>query len=107
MIARLKQLRAAQEHPNPPTLGRTNVSRRAGEPIVARFEPGMHVHCLPYGSGIVQASTLRNEHESLVIVFPDHGPITVDPQISLVRRTDVPDTRELGEHDDQDQASPW
>lgn len=86
LIARLRRQRAQREQQGSP----------AAEPspafadIQARFASGERIFCLPYGDGEIIASRIENGREMLLVRFPDHGELTIDPSVSLVRKLDTP-----------------
>lgn len=43
---------------------------------------------MPYGEGEVVASRVQGDTELLVVAFPDHGELTIDPSVSAVRLLD-------------------
>jgi hypothetical protein len=53
-----------------------------------RFQVGDQIFCLPYGDGTVTDSWFDGDREMLTVSFPDHGELTVDPAVSLVRKLD-------------------
>jgi hypothetical protein len=82
MVARLRRLREQREHRDPPAARRPVASAPEGE---SRFRPGDRIHCTPYGEGEVLSSRLADDHELLVVAFPDHGELTVDAAVSAAR----------------------
>lgn len=62
----------------------------------SRFAAGERVFCLPYGDGIVRASRVEGGRELLTVAFPEHGELTIDPAVSLVRKIEdaTPDEEE-------------
>lgn len=95
LIARLRHQReqreaqqARKQEPTKRTPMPTNVPTR--EPIEPRFAAGEHVFCLPYGNGIVRTSTIEDNREILNVLFPEHGELSINPAISLVRKINEP-----------------
>ncbi len=86
LVARLRRLReqrereGAQNQPIPQQ--KSNAARR---PLAARFQANDQVFCLPYGNGTVVESRIEDEREILIVHFPEHGELEIDPAINLVR----------------------
>jgi hypothetical protein len=59
---------------------------RSTPAIEQRFAPGDRIFCLPYGDGVVQESRVAEGRELLLVDFPDHGALEIDPAVSLVRK---------------------
>jgi len=55
-------------------------------PVEQRFAAGDRVFCLPYGDGSVRESRIEDGRELLTVAFPEHGELTIDPLVSLVRK---------------------
>lgn len=102
MIERMRRLRqereAAQRQPAP------RVEQSApDEPAELRFHIGERVQCLPYGIGTVRSSSISGGREQVIIEFPEHGEIEVDPALNLIRKlgpgskADQQDVDEMGE----------
>jgi hypothetical protein len=53
--------------------------------VSTRFKAGDRIFCLPYGDGLVRESQVDQGHEILIVVFPEHGELEIDPAINLVR----------------------
>ncbi|NOK63383.1 MAG: helicase [Chloroflexi bacterium AL-N10] len=86
LIARLRQRREAHEATQKPQSARRRTKEtKAVEP---RFAAGEHIFCLPYGNGKIEESRIEDGREVLSVVFPDHGELTIDPAVSLVRKLD-------------------
>jgi hypothetical protein len=62
-------------------------------PVEARFAMGDRIFCLPYGDGIVRASRIEDGREILIVAFPQHGELTIDPNVSLVRKIEEENTQ--------------
>jgi hypothetical protein len=56
------------------------------EPVEQRFAAGDRVFCLPYGDGTVRESRVEGGRELLIVSFAEHGELTIDPLVSLVRK---------------------
>jgi hypothetical protein len=54
--------------------------------VELRFAAGDHIFCLPYGDGIVQESRIEEGREVLLVNFPNHGDLTIDPAVNFVRK---------------------
>jgi hypothetical protein len=65
-------------------------SSDANGAAVARFAAGDTIFCLPYGDGVVRESQLVGGREQLVVDFANHGELTIDPVLSLVRKLEGP-----------------
>ncbi|KAB8141296.1 helicase [Chloroflexia bacterium SDU3-3] len=63
-------------------------------PAVLRFSVGDVVMCLPYGQGTVRASGIDDGREILRVSFPEHGELTIDPAVSMVRTIQAADAAE-------------
>jgi hypothetical protein len=93
MVERLKRLREQREQREQSTPRTQRTSRPArmhaavqdALPLEPRFHPGDRVHTTPYGEGEVLRSQIRDEHEILVIRFPTHGELTINPALNAVR----------------------
>ncbi|MEM8533630.1 MAG: helicase, partial [Chloroflexota bacterium] len=93
LIARLRQRREAHEATQKPQSSRRRTKETAA--VEPRFVAGEHIFCLPYGNGRIEESRIEDGREVLSVVFPDHGELTIDPAVSLVRKLDdeeQPDT---------------
>ncbi len=55
-------------------------------PVEQRFAAGDRIFCLPYGDGSVRESRVEDGRELLTVSFPEHGDLTIDPLVSLVRK---------------------
>jgi len=77
--------RAERKHAQPAT------------PVEQRFAAGDRIFCLPYGDGTVRDSRIEDGRELLTVSFPEHGDLTIDPLVSLVRKieTAAPDDDDL------------
>ena len=84
MIARMKQLREQREK-KPRGTAAPAARQQSGPTAEPRFKAGDTVFCLPYGNGVVNESRIEFGQEMLDVEFPDYGPLTIDPAISLVR----------------------
>lgn len=84
MIARMRRLREEREATQRPSTPRTQRPAQT-EPVELRFHIGERVQCLPYGIGIVRASSIVEGREQVVIDFPEYGEIEVDPALNLIR----------------------
>lgn len=82
MVARLRRLREKREEREPAAAPRASQSRTS---VTARFSAGDRIFCMPWGYGKVRASQIDSERELLLVEFPDHGELTVDPAVSAVR----------------------
>jgi DEAD/DEAH box helicase domain-containing protein len=86
LIERLRRQREQREG------GRGRVARqpapreRSSAAVEQRFAAGDRIFCLPYGDGVVQESRVDDGRELLLVEFPDHGALEVDPAVSLVRK---------------------
>jgi DEAD/DEAH box helicase domain-containing protein len=90
LIARMRRLREEREGDRALTR-----SSRAARPIdgteaTLRFRPGQHVMCVPYGAGVVHDARIVDGREQLSVIFPEIGPIEVDPAVNAVRPVDAP-----------------
>lgn len=85
MIARMRRLREEREASQRPTTPRTQRPAPT-EPVELRFHIGERVQCLPYGIGIVRASSIVDGREQVLIDFPEYGEIEVDPALNLIRQ---------------------
>jgi len=91
MIARLRRQRQQREAMQQGSgVGHERRNERA-EPenrmaVEPRFARGDRIFCLPYGNGLVRASRIEGGRELLTVVFPEHGELTIDPGVSLVRK---------------------
>ncbi len=69
--------------------------RRSGE-VELRFAAGDRIFCLPYGDGTVQESRAEGGREVLLVNFPNHGDLTIDPAVNFVRKQeDAPEDDDL------------
>jgi hypothetical protein len=66
--------------------GERKITPAPAPPAERRFAAGDRIFCLPYGDGVVQASRIEDGRELLTVAFPDHGALTIDPLVSLVRK---------------------
>jgi hypothetical protein len=87
-LRRQRQQREAQQGAARPTANRSNsrADSTENEAVEQRFAAGDRVFCLPYGDGEVRASRVDRGRELLVVAFPNHGELTIDPSVSLVRK---------------------
>ncbi|NWG21087.1 MAG: helicase [Chloroflexi bacterium] len=86
LIARLRRQRAQRDQQT-----RATPAAPSGAPDVEpRFASGERIFCLPYGDGEIIASRIEGGREILTVRFPDHGDLTIDPAVSLVRKLDAP-----------------
>jgi hypothetical protein len=91
LIARLRrqrQQREAAQAASSRSRERRNEHKRgdAGAAVERRFADGERIFCLPYGDGVVQDSRVEDGRELLTVAFPEHGELTIDPAVSLVRK---------------------
>jgi hypothetical protein len=95
LIARLRRQREQRERREGRQTPRRPVGREPSnsEP---RFAAGDRIFCLPYGDGIVQESRSEGGRELLLVNFPNHGDLTIDPAVNFVRKqADAPDEDDL------------
>ena len=92
MVARLRRLREERElrEPSP----QLTLPLRESEPIEPRFVTGDRIFCVPYGEGVVRASSIVADKELLTVAFPEHGELMIDPSISAVRKIEGPQAEE-------------
>lgn len=83
MVARLQRLRQQREQQHAPQPTRQNPATQSN--AAPRFQTGDQITCNPYGRGQVVASRIENDHELLVVLFPEHGQLTIDAAVSAVR----------------------
>jgi hypothetical protein len=93
LIARLRRQRQQREAAHGMSgrrqdRGGDHLETDTGEAIEPRFAAGERIFCLPYGDGVVRASRIEGGREMLTVAFPDHGELTIDPAVSLVRKID-------------------
>lgn len=93
-LRRQRQQREAAQTRN--QRGPTPAQARMPLNIEPRFRAGERIFCLPYGDGVVQESWFEGDREMLAVSFPDHGELTIDPSVSLVRKLED----KSGEDDD-------
>jgi hypothetical protein len=98
LIARLRRQREQREQrdarqaPRPP---RGPVRREPGD-VEPRFVVGDRIFCLPYGDGVVQESRIEGGRELLLVNFPKHGDLAIDPAVNFVRKqADTPGEEDL------------
>ncbi len=85
ILARLRQRRSqSMPPPSNPSAGRSN--RASAGSSESRFRPGDRIICMPYGAGSVRQSIMQDDREIIVVEFDDHGELTIDPTVSIVRR---------------------
>jgi hypothetical protein len=82
-LQRQRQQRAAQHDTPPAPPARTAMTPVHVEP---RFAAGDKIFCLPYGDGVVRQSRIEDGRELLNVHFEEHGDLTIDPAVSLVRK---------------------
>jgi ATP-dependent helicase YprA (DUF1998 family) len=85
LIARLRRQREQREKNERREQHPQRQPRRSGE-IELRFAAGDRIFCLPYGDGIVQESRAEGGREVLLVNFPNHGDLTIDPAVNFVRK---------------------
>jgi hypothetical protein len=86
MVERLRRMREQRERRD--AASQPTTKRRAAPsagPIEPRFRAGDRVFCMPWGMGVVRSSQVSADQELLVVAFPDHGELTIDPAVSTVR----------------------
>jgi DEAD/DEAH box helicase domain-containing protein len=89
LIARLRRQREQREQREQRQGGRQPPRRPAmREPsdVEPRFAAGDRIFCLPYGDGIVKESRIEDGREVLLVNFPNHGDLTIDPAVNFVRK---------------------
>ncbi len=96
LVERLRRQREARERQDlrnapPRPVAKASVP---GAPAVARFAVGDKIFCLPYGDGEVRASRVIGDRERLIVDFPGHGELMIDPAVSLVRKIEEPAAQE-------------
>lgn len=95
LIERLRRQRQQRELQQEQFTPATRPAASQGQ-VELRFKPGDRIFALTYGEGIVRTSYLDDAREMLTVDFPDHGELTIDPAVSLVRKTtDAPDDDDL------------
>lgn len=82
----IERLRRKNQQHEPPRTPSARPPDRPAAPVVPRFAAGDQVFCLPYGNGVVRASLAEEGREILIVVFPEHGELRIDPGVSLVRK---------------------
>jgi DEAD/DEAH box helicase domain-containing protein len=101
MIARMRRMReqraAAQQRGQPRANSGARPTASSDAPPEPRFATGDRIFCLPFGDGVVRASRIVGDKELLQVAFADHGEITIDPAVSLVRRLESSEPEEAGE----------
>jgi hypothetical protein len=86
LIARLRRQRQQREtQPGPARPKPAQRSGRPGKQVTARFQAGDRIFCLPYGDGTVRESRIEGDRELLMVDFPEHGELEIDPVVNLVR----------------------
>jgi hypothetical protein len=88
LIARLRQRRQQEEARLRSLQPQQRAKSNDDTHVEPRFAAGDHIFCLPYGDGVVRSSQIENGRELLVVTFPTYGELTIDPAISLVRKTE-------------------
>ncbi len=92
LIERLRRQRQQREGSQARAPRGAPSGRRAAESSFPapepRFKAGDHIFCLPYGDGVVRESRIDGGGELLTVHFPEHGELTIDPAVSLVRKLD-------------------
>lgn len=91
LIERLRRQRRQREANQPPPARHDDrhanaPSLRSPQPGEPRFKAGERIFCLPYGDGVVRTSRIEDGRELLTVAFPDHGELTINPAVSLVRK---------------------
>jgi hypothetical protein len=86
LIARLRRQREQREAQQGSRQRRQQPQGEEPGEIEPRFRTGERIFCLPYGDGVVRRSRIEGGREILMVHFPDHGDLTIDPSVSLVRK---------------------
>ena len=88
LIERLRRQREQRERAQASPNRAAAALQTGAAGIEPRFAAGDRIFCLPYGDGVVQLSRIEADRELLVVTFPQHGELTIDPAVSLVRKLD-------------------
>jgi hypothetical protein len=95
LIARLRRQREQREGHKSAQPPRRQQSSEIGD-VQQRFAAGERIFCLPYGDGVVQESRAENGREILTVNFMNHGDLTIDPAVNVVRKLeDAPEEDDL------------